>query len=333
MVLGRAADEGQVDPRQFAPRRHREIRAVGHQPIDEDRQGVAGRTAGRLARRLGVAGDGLGVAGAGLEHHGASAAAARFQIDHRPDAVAQRMLAEEGPRPVQVQLLRIGQQDDQRPVRPAPRLDRPHRLQDRRDAARIVGGPRRVRHAVVMGHQGDGGQAGISPRQNSDDIDGSQRAGVAAVLLDPRHSGRRQGAGLQAGLQPQGGQPLNQIGLDLLMFSRSDRMGRAGDAAYIDHGPLGGKADGGRRGRQGRGRLAGENGQPQGGGQGREKQDQPHTQIPRSIRRSVSLERPLCASAAQRPHRRTILRAATLPVAPSLSFALEPNGQPRSSPQ
>ena len=49
---------------------------------------------------------------------------------HGPDAVAQGMAAEEDPRPVQAQFLRIGQQDDQITLGRAARLDRPHGLQD-----------------------------------------------------------------------------------------------------------------------------------------------------------------------------------------------------------
>ena len=74
MVLGGSADEGQVDAGQPALRRDGEVGAVGHQPLDEHGQGIAGRSAAGVAGGVGELGDGLGVAGPGLEHHGPPAA-------------------------------------------------------------------------------------------------------------------------------------------------------------------------------------------------------------------------------------------------------------------
>jgi hypothetical protein len=82
------------------------------------------------------------------------------------------MFAEEGARPVQVQFLGVGQEDDQSAIGRAPRLDRPHRLQNGGHAAGVVGRARRTRHAVVMGHQHHQRQARVPAGQNADQIDG-----------------------------------------------------------------------------------------------------------------------------------------------------------------
>ena len=269
MILVRPADEGQVHACNPTIDGDGHIGAVGHQTIDEDRQGVAGRTAGRVFGRTGELGNGLSVAGAGLEHHGPPAAAARLQIDHHPDPVAQRVLAEEGARAVQVQFFGVGQQNDQGPVRRTPRLDRLHGFQNGGHARGVVGGAGRSRHAVVMGHHQDGGQFRATSGQNPDQIDGQQPRSIVAALFDAADGGGRQGTGLQAGRQAQVGQPAQQIGLHPGMFDGADGVGRTGDMPHVRHGADGGKLSGGRQGGSGFGRLTGQNRQTKGGCQGR----------------------------------------------------------------
>ena len=138
VILFRAADEGEVDSLNAARLRNGEVGAVGHGLIDEDRQRV-GRDAARGAgTRAGEQGDGFGIAAPGLEHHGPATAAARLQIDHRPDAVAQGMATPEGAGTVEVQLLAVGQDDDQGPVGRPSGADGPDSLEDGGEAGAVV---------------------------------------------------------------------------------------------------------------------------------------------------------------------------------------------------
>ena len=286
MILSRAADEGQIDPRQSPVGGDGEVGAVGHQPIDEDGERIAGRSALGPPRRPGVQIDRLGVARPGLEHQGPTAAAARLQVHHRPDPVAQRMFAEEGARPVQVQFLGVGQEDDQPPIGRAARLDRPHRLQNGGHAAGVVGRPRRPRHAVVMGHQHHQRQARVPARQDADQIDGRDPLRGKAVPLHPPHGRRRQGAGLERRRQAQFRHPAIEIGLDQGVVGRADRPGRPGRQPHVPHRPFGGKSGGRRVRRLGARGLGGEHGQTQGRRQSRQKQDQPHAiHPPKSLAR------------------------------------------------
>ncbi len=280
MILIRPPDEGQIDPRQPLGRRHGEVGAVRHQSIDEDRQGVAGRAARHGAGGPRIVSDDAGVARPCLEHHGPTAAAPRLQIDDGPDPVAPRMGGEERPRTVQIEFLGVGQQDDQIAVRPAARLDRPHRLQNGRHARRIVGRTGRTGHAVVMGHHKDGGPVGVAAGQDADDVGRRQPVRASPLALQPLHSPWRQGAGLYPGRQAQGCHPLHQIGLDPRVVVGPDWMWRAGDLAHIGHRPRGGKGFDRGRDRPRRGRLTGDHGQTQGDSQRREQQDQPHRLVP-----------------------------------------------------
>src|SRR5690606_19281454 len=97
----------------------------------------------------------------GFEHGGASAPAARLQIDYGADTVAQGVAAEENAGPVQAQFFGVGQQDDQVALDGAARLDGAHGLQHGADAGGIVSRSGRADHGVIVGHQHDGGLAAV----------------------------------------------------------------------------------------------------------------------------------------------------------------------------
>ena len=247
VVLRRPSDEGQVQALDAAVAGDGEVGAVRHPLIDEDRQRVGGDAAVGAHAGAAEQGDGFGVAPPGLEHHGPAAAAARLQINHCADAIAKGMAAPEDPGPVQSDLLGVGEQHHQRPVRRAARPDRPHGLQHRRHTGRIVRRPGRRRHGVIVGHQGHGGQGRVATRQHADQIGRGEVRGLGIAAHAPQIARRpaRDRPCLGRGLEPQIGHSLKQQGLDPGVVGGTDRMRPAGHLAHIGHGPP--RRKGGRR--------------------------------------------------------------------------------------
>ncbi|MNX74732.1 hypothetical protein D3C86_1061800 [compost metagenome] len=246
VVLGRAADEGEVQAADAAILGDGEVGAVGHLFVHEDGQGGGGGPAvgayGGATEQV----DGGASLAPGFEHGGASAAAARLKVDHGADVVAQRMAAEEDAGAVQTQLLGVGQQDDQVALDRAARPDGADGLQHGADAGGIVGRAGRSDHGVIVGHQHDGGLAAVLAGQDADQIDRLivSRVGIAARLFQPLDRAGRQRSSLLLRRQAQLGHAGGQIGADAGVLGRADRVGGAGDLLDIGHGPRG-REDGG----------------------------------------------------------------------------------------
>ena len=282
MILGRAADEGEVQAADPAILGNGEVGAVGHLFVHEDGQGggggpavgAHGGAAEQLDHRPGFA--------PGLEHGGATSAASGLQIDHGADAVAQGMAAEEDAGAVQTQFLGVGQQDDQVALGGAARLDGANGLQHGADAGGIIRRAGRTDHGVIVGHQHDGGLAAVLARQDADQIDRLivRRLGIAAGLLQPLDRAGRQRPRLLLWRQAQLGHAGGQIGADAGVFGRADRVRGAGDLLNVGHGPDGREGGDGRVGGAGLRDLGGPDRQQEGERQRSEQQGQPHMKDP-----------------------------------------------------
>ncbi len=190
---------------------------------------------------------GAGVLRAGLEHERAAAAAAGLQIDDKPYPVGQGMLAVEGPGAQQAGFLAVADHQHHVPLGRPAGLDRPHDLQGRGDAGRVVGGAGGAGHAVVVGHQGQGRQGAVLARQQADDVfhRRAEHIGPAVdvlglVALRP----------LQLGRQAKGGHPFQEVVAHCGVGGRAGGVGDGGHGADVGHGSAGRKGLG-----RGAGRL------------------------------------------------------------------------------
>ena len=139
------------------------------------------------------------VARARLVHEHRRRRARAVEVQHDAHPVGPRVLAQEGARPEQAALLSVGEEEDHVVARPPPRGQRAGRLEQRDDAAAIVGGAGGHGHRVVVGHEQDGAR-GVAARQAGDHV--TDRARHAAALRRHRRGGlqvRRQVEGVELG--------------------------------------------------------------------------------------------------------------------------------------
>ncbi len=248
MIVELPAEEGEVEPGDAGGLGHREVGVVGHVLVD-----IAGeRRGGGLRRRALEQGDGLAVLWPGLEHLRLAAAASGLHVDDEADVLGQRMITEEAHGAQQPGLLPIGDGQHHVPGGRPLRLQQAHDLQGGGHPRRVVGGARRGRHAVIVGHQRQGWGGAVAAGQHAHDVlhRGAQHEGLGGAGRALNGQGP-----LHLGLEAHGLHPPHQIVADHRIGRRTHRVRNPGDHPVVHHGAAGGELLGRGLGAQGCGGL------------------------------------------------------------------------------